>query len=255
MNIEIKLDFLKRVLTDTVEDDAIVSQFFSSDIFPDEKKMKAIISKPVDKIRETGFDWPEKAHTMIGLFRLNNIHQCLDYVRQNNIDGDVIETGVWRGGSCIFMKKYLDLYKMNKKVFVVDSFEGLPKPEIIEDDGDHHHAVEYLKVSLEEVTNNFKLYHCLDDNVKFVKGWFKDTLPNNQDIQKLSILRLDGDMYKSTMDVFTSCYDKLSSKGFVIVDDYCLKGCIHATNDFRKIKNINEEMIRIDGCGVYWQKN
>ena len=249
-----KLDFLKRVLTDTV-DEHIKKDFFNSGNFPNESVIDNVLSKKIDNARESGMDWPEKAHTMIGLLRLNNLHKCLDFVRENNLNGDVIETGVWRGGSCIFMKKYIDMYNLNKKVFVADSFEGLPKPKLEQDFGDNHYKNEYLKVSLEEVKENFKLYHCLDENVIFVKGWFEDTLKDNNIIKNLSILRMDGDMYKSTIDVFMSCYDKVIDQGFIIVDDYCLKGCVEATTDFRKIKNIKEDIVRIDDCGVFWQKN
>jgi O-methyltransferase len=257
MNNTIKLNFLKRVLTDTVYDDEVMKAFFEKNEYPSAEQMTAICTKPVEARRKLGEDWPEKAHTMIGMHRLNNLHYCLDIVRTNNTEGDIIETGVWRGGSCIFIKKYLDIYQMNKKVFVADSFEGLPPPEITEDAGDLHHTIEVLKVPIETVTANFNLYKALDEKVVFLKGWFKDTLPNNNQIEKLCILRLDGDMYKSTMDVFDACYDKVVSKGFVIVDDYgtTKNNCQIATEDFRNKKDINKPFTRIDNSGIFWQKD
>ncbi len=255
MSNKLKLNFLKRILIDSVENKNIMENFFASKDFPDTDTMYAVVNDNINPERKNGIDCPEKAHTMIGLLRLNNLHECLDTIREQNINGDVIETGVWRGGACIFMKKYLDLYNMNKKVFVVDSFNGLPKPEIPQDAGDKHHTNDYLRVSLEEVKKNFSLYNCLDENVIFLKGWFSDTLPNNTTINNLSLLRLDGDMYKSTMDVFESCYHKVSKNGFVIVDDYCLKGCFNATNDFRSNLKIKKEFTKIDSCGIFWQKD
>ena len=257
MSAVIKLNFLKRILTDTVENYEIRESFFKNEEYPPIDVMLEIIEQPVNNTRKQGEDWPEKAHTMIGLDRLDNMHQCLDYVRQNNVEGDIIETGVWRGGSCIFIKKYLDIYKINKKVFVADSFQGLPPPEIPEDAGDPHHTIEVLKVPLQTVMDNFNLYKALDEKVVFLKGWFKDTLPNNNQIEKLCILRLDGDMYKSTMDVFDSCYDKVVPKGFIIVDDYgtTLNNCQVATEDFRKKRNITKNFTRIDNSGIFWQKD
>jgi O-methyltransferase len=251
----LKLNFLKRILTDSANDEKTREKFFENGEYPSKDEMEKVILSPIDKIRETGFDWPERAHTMIGMIRLNNLHKCLDEIRENKIDGDIIETGVWRGGACIFMKKYLDLYEMNKKVFVADSFAGLPKPEHPEDEGDHHHGIDILRVSLEEVKKNFSIYRALDENVVFLKGWFSDTLPNNKEIEKLCILRMDGDMYKSTIDVYEACWEKLVKRGFAIVDDWCLKGAQKATVDFRNRKKIKDPIITIDGCGVFWQKS
>ena len=112
----------------------------------------------------------------------------------------------------------------------------------------------FLKVPLDEVTSNFRLYNALDENVVFLKGWFSDTLPNNNNIGSLSILRMDGDMYKSTMDVFDSLYHKVNQNGFIIVDDYCIPNCRKATEDFRKQNNITSELNVIDNCGVFWKK-
>lgn len=251
----LKLNFLKRILTDTVDSETYAN-FFSNG-YPIESKMIDCLSIPVDEKRNEGLDWPERAHTMIGIKRLNNLHNMLDYIRQNQISGDLIETGVWRGGATIFMKAYIEMYNMNKKVFVCDSFEGLPMPDLIkypEDIGDTHYQVNFLKVSLEEVQNNFKLYGLLDGDVIFLKGWFSDTLKNNDLIKSISILRFDGDMYGSTIDVLDSLYDKVVSKGVIIIDDYCLPNCAKAVTDFRKNKGIENQLDVVDKCGRFWIK-
>jgi Macrocin-O-methyltransferase (TylF) len=109
-------------------------------------------------------------------------------------------------------------------------------------------------VSLEEVKANFAKYGLLDDRVVFLKGWFKDTLPSAP-IERLAVLRLDGDMYESTMVALTSLYDKVSSNGFVIIDDYgCIESCRKAVHDFRESRGISEPILDIDGFGVYWRK-
>jgi len=145
---------------------------------------------------------------------------------------------------------------MEKKVFVCDSFEGLPKPsgKFEADFGDMHHTMDFLKVSVESVRSYFSMFNCLDNNVIFVKGFFGDTLPENKDISQISLLRMDGDMYESTHDVFYSLYPKLSIDGVVIVDDYCLRGCKRCVEDFRSKNSITEEFTIIDRCGIFWIK-
>lgn len=256
--MELKLNFLKRILTDTVNDEKITRDFFSKNEFPSESEITEILKNEVSEKRLEGLDWPEKAHTMIGIKRLNNLHECLDYVRKNKIKGDFIETGVWRGGASIFMKYYNDIYGMDRKVFVADSFEGLPIPDTKkypQDFGDTHHTINFLKVSLDEVKENFKSYNLLDKNVIFIKGWFGETLKNNNEIQNLSILRFDGDMYGSAIDVLDNLYHKLTKNGVIIIDDYCLQNCVKAVTDFRLANNITDEIKVVDKCGVFWYKN
>ena len=204
-----------------------------------------------------GSYWPLRAHTMIGLKRLTNIQECFEDVIKNKVEGDLIETGVWRGGATIFMKGLVNYYgETNRKVFVADSFEGLPPPDprYPVDQNDPHHTFNYLRVSQEEVKQNFQRYDLLDENVIFIKGFFEHTLHNNNNINKLSILRLDGDMYSSTIQVLESLYDKLSVGGYCIIDDYGLNGCRHAVDDFIKTRNIQSPLIKIDYTGVYFKK-
>ena len=94
----------------------------------------------------------------------------------------------------------------------------------------------------------------MDDQVQFMKGWFKDTT-KNPPFEKLSFLRLDGDMYSSTIQVLDSLYHKVSSGGYVIVDDYALEGCSTAVEDFRARHGIDDPIHKIDWCGSYWRKS
>ena len=100
---------------------------------------------------------------------------------------------------------------------------------------------------------NFERYGLLDEQVLFLEGWFKDTLPDAP-IDKLAVMRLDGDMYGSTMEALTNLYPKLSRGGFCIVDDYALHRCKQAVDDFRAEWNINGPLVKIDWSGVFWQK-
>ncbi|HEY0744939.1 MAG TPA: TylF/MycF family methyltransferase [Chryseosolibacter sp.] len=213
---------------------------------------------PDRKKRLVGADWPSYADTMIGLARLQNIRFCVTDTIKNQVAGDLIETGVWRGGATIFMRAILKAYNVHdKNVWVADSFEGLPKPneeKYVHDKGDKHFTEDALKVSLEDVKRNFEKYDLLDDQVKFLKGWFKDTLPVAP-ISKLSVLRLDGDMYESTMDALINLYPKLSVGGYIIIDDWnAVKACKQAVEDYRAQFSINEKIEQIDWASVYWKK-
>jgi O-methyltransferase/8-demethyl-8-(2,3-dimethoxy-alpha-L-rhamnosyl)tetracenomycin-C 4'-O-methyltransferase len=206
--------------------------------------------------RALGRDWPSQAMTMIGAQRLTNLRQLTETVIREGVPGDVIETGVWRGGACILVRGILKAYGVtDRRVWVADSFEGLPPPDpdCPQDAGDKHHTWAPLAISQEEVKNNFSKLGLLDDQVKFLKGWFKDTLPAAP-IERLAILRLDGDMYGSTMDALLALYSKVSRGGFVIVDDFgAVLGCRQAIADFRAANNITSPIIDIDGVGVFWR--
>jgi hypothetical protein len=197
--------------------------------------------------------WPSLAHTMIGLPRLNNIQFCMENILTKNIPGDCIETGVWRGGATIFMRSVLKAYGIHdRKVWVADSFEGLPPTEYKDDLKLKLNEVDCLAISMEEVQLNFDKYGLLDEQVLFLKGWFKDTLPVAP-IKELAVIRLDGDWYESTMDALINLYPKLSIGGYVIIDDYwAVQGCQDAVHDYRRVNHINEQMIRIDNAAVYW---
>ena len=207
--------------------------------------------------RTLGLGWPSQAHSMIGAHRISNLRTLVERVLKERVPGDLIETGVWRGGACIYMRAILLAHGVtDRRVFAADSFEGLPPPDperYPHDAGNDLYTLPQLSVSLEEVRANFEKYALLDDQVVFLKGWFKDTLPKAP-IEKLAILRLDGDLYESTMDGLVHLYDKVSPGGFVIVDDYNLPGSRQAVSDFRVRRGLGEPIVNIDNSGVYWQK-
>jgi hypothetical protein len=207
--------------------------------------------------RNDGKIWPGYAHTMIGMKRLDNLQFAVETCIKEGIEGDLIETGVWRGGACILMRAILAAHGVgNRRVFVADSFEGLPKPDanVASDQGDRHHEQDFLAVSQEMVAEHFRKYGLLDEQVVFLKGWFKDTLPVAP-IEKLAVMRLDGDMYASTMDALVSLYPKLSKGGFCIIDDFgAVRGCREAVADYRAQHKIESTIHEIDWTGRYWRK-
>ncbi|CAF1151386.1 unnamed protein product [Rotaria sordida] len=146
----------------------------------------------IDK-RIKGEDWPLIGLTMIGHKRLINIEWALRFVIANQVPGDFIECGVWRGGSSIFARAVLKALNIHDKhVWLADSFQGLPKART-NNDNDGWVKLEYLKVPLEEVQTNFRAFNLLDDHVHFCKGYFVDSLPRCN-ISQIAVLRMDGDI-------------------------------------------------------------
>jgi O-methyltransferase len=156
------------------------------------------------------------------------------------------------------MKGCLTAWGMqDRTVWVADSFEGLPIPSLPEDAGYDFSAkkVPILAVGLEEVQENFRRYDLLDDKVKFLKGWFRDTL-HVAPIRELALLRLDGDLYESTMDALKALYDKVSPGGFVIIDDFNdFEPCRRAVLEFRQLHGIKDPIEKIDWSGAFWRKS
>ena len=225
------IDLLKRVLLDQIHND--------------------------DVKRLDGRDWPAQGFTMVGKCRLDNIQMCVEHVLEHNIPGDFLEAGVWRGGSAMFMRALLKAANcIDRTVWLADSFQGLPppKPDWAADAGDTLHEYEELAVSLEKVKANFNALELLDEQVRFIAGWFHETL-YTAPVQSLAVLRLDGDMYESTYVSLEALYDKVSPGGFVIVDDYgFLDSCKQAVHDFLNTRKLAPKILTVDWTGVYWRK-
>ena len=203
--------------------------------------------------RERLFGFPM---TMIGRPRLDNVEACLKQILDDNIPGDCMETGVWRGGCTIFMRGLLKAYGVtDRTVWVADSFQGVPEPTMPQDEGLNLHLDTKLAVPLETVQENFRRYDLLDEQVKFLPGWFEETMAAAP-IESLSLLRLDGDLYSSTISVLDAMYDKVADGGFIIVDDYAaLEPCRQAVDDFREARGIFDPIQPIDWAAVFWRKN
>jgi hypothetical protein len=242
------LDLLKRCLTRV--------------LFPDRTlDWDLVNTRPLDPdVRLDGRDWPTEAETMVGLKRLDNLHAAIATVIRDGVAGDLVETGVWRGGCGILMRAALKAHgDGERRVWLADSFEGLPAAapqEYPQDAGDPHASFRsYLGVPIESVKANFARYDLLDDQVRFIEGWFRDTLPGAP-IERIAVLRLDGDMYESTHVALTHLYPKLSPGGFLIVDDYgALPNCRQAVEDYRSAHGIVDPIESVDWTGVFWRRS
>ena len=233
--------------------------------------------------RYLGLDWPFIGLTMIGTQRMIEIEMLLRNVTDDNIEGDFIECGVWRGGASIFARGVLNvLQRHDVNVWLVDSFAGLPPRRQNSLRGPRWETMDYLAVSIEEVSENFKNFAMLpaefdvtanihvhdavaanvsnhtQSNVRFVKGFFKDSLPTLPKNLKISVARLDGDMYQSTLDELYYLYDKISLGGWIIIDDWCVPETARAIVDFTKIHQIqlplHLPMFKNYRCGAFFQK-
>ena len=267
---ELYLDLLKKTLTGLIARDELWPVVVSGSGLPASVKrwlVGRMRARGLDVVRRTpivgwrrtvGGDWPLQGETMIGLQRLDNLEACIADVHERGVPGDIVETGVWRGGAMIFARALLEvLGDAERSVWCADSFEGLPPPDAERypaDRGMRLHEARHLAVSLEDVRANFERYGLLDERVRFLRGWFRDTLPTAP-IEQIAVLRLDGDLYESTMVALDALYPKVTQGGWVIVDDYALPACKEAVDDFRRENGIDEELRHIDWTGVFWQRS
>ena len=195
-------------------------------------------------------------HTMIGRRRLEHLEWCLGEAVADGVPGDFIECGVLRGGAAVFMRGYLEAHGVpDRVVWVADSFAGLPAPSLPEDASEAAAAAcPALAVPLDIVRGVFSRYGLADARVRFLPGWFRDTLPGAP-IGALAVLRVDADLYESTATALAALYGKVSPGGFVIIDDYhCIDGCRQAVDRFRRERRVAGPLERIDWTGVYWRK-
>ena len=211
--------------------------------------------------RARGTVVPLTAHTMIGRARLDHLQLCIETVLSDGTQGDLVEAGVWRGGASIFMRAVLAAYEVSdRRVWLADSFMGLPPPDadaFPADRGSALHEDRTFSVGLEEVRKNFATYGLLDSQVYFIPGWFKDTLPAAP-IERIAVLRLDADLYESTWQALTALYDRVSTGGFIVIDDYrTMPPCRRAVDDFRERNEITSTILQIPGAadGVYWRRD
>lgn len=191
-----------------------------------------------------------------------------------NIDGDFVETGVYTGGTLVLMTNILQRFgSLQQRTWAADSFQGLPEPveqdiqAVEKTEGKFRRASSYpgekgrFSSKLTEVIKNLrknKIKHS-GKHLTILKGWFNDTLPKAP-IEKIAFLRLDGDMYVSTIQPLEALYDKVTVGGFIYVDDYgSFAGCKRAVDEFRAKRGITEEMVPVLEKGkifeaVFWQK-
>jgi hypothetical protein len=200
-----------------------------------------------------------QAHSLLQPEAFRNIEECICKIHQDGIAGHLIECGVWKGGAAIFMRGCLAALEIpDRCVYLADSFEGLPEPDRQTQllDAVTHELLKFVgafRVGLEDVQSNFASYGLLDDRVRFLPGWFEQTLPHFH--APLALVRLDGDWYDSTRVALEHLYPQLSPGGFIIIDDYYpLFGAKQAVDDYRASHQIEAELLQVNVQVHYWRK-
>ena len=188
-------------------------------------------------------------HTMTPLLRRWALIKALHYVNKKNLEGQVVESGIWRGGNLFISKKIQEKYypQIKRKFFGYDTFEGMPKPSIY--DGKKMNYIyenfkiqnkNWVKASLEDVINSATFFFENIDDFKFIKGKVENTLNDTYNLpDKICLLRLDTDWYESTKKELNVLYPLLVENGILIIDDYGdMLGCRKAVDEFFKDKNV-----------------
>ena len=194
-------------------------------------------------------------YSMTPKIRIYNLIQSLRYVKQKNIDGDFVECGVWKGGNIILFKKFLDreFQNKNKIIYAYDTFEGMSEPGIDDNDLRNNEAASRMLekdknkksnlwgvCTIENVKRNIINETTNLNNIKFIKGKVEDTLNEEKNLpSKISILRLDTDWYSSTKKELEVMFDRVTSGGIIIIDDYGhWSGSKKAVDEFFKNKYV-----------------
>jgi O-methyltransferase len=269
------LDLLKRTLVNLVyaEDAIRLDTALSADVPADPLARQRLLrdaryarpdayAEVVASKRAGGLDgfWGARlAHTMIGLDGLDNLERCAHRIFADGVPGDFLEAGVCHGGASIFLRALQVAYGEAERVtWLADSFAGVPPPTH-EVDREHQldlteERVPWMAAGIEAVRDNFETYDLLSDEVRFLPGLFADTLPRAP-VERLAILRIDGDLYESTRDALDALYDRVSDGGYVIVDDYgCLEPCRIAVDEFVAERGLDVEINPVDWTRVCWRK-
>lgn len=201
-------------------------------------------------------NYSEYSYTLVGRKRLDHLQQCMEQILAEGIPGDFLEAGVWRGGCCIFMRALLEAHEcVDRRVWLFDSFQGLP-PATIAADRPYpmsRDRLPFLAVAEEEVRGNFERFGLLDEQVRFVPGWFSESLAGSP-VESIALLRVDADLYSSTFEVLSRLYPRVSKSGWVVIDDYhTLPPCRQAVDDFLEQEGIDVAIEPIDEQAVCWR--
>ena len=201
-----------------------------------------------------------KPYTMTSIECIYTLIHGVKYIVQNNIPGDIVECGVWRGGSVMAIgKTLLSLNHSNRHLYLYDTFEGMPRPStddvsyegteavrIFEKERISDLSSNWLCATLDEVKNAVYSIGYDKERIHLIKGKVEDTIPHNAP-ESISILRLDTDWYESTRHELVHLFPRLSVGGVLILDDYGhWLGARKAVDEFISENNICILLNRID---------
>ena len=194
-----------------------------------------------------------RGYTAVFVPRLVALYKLSEEINQRSVPGDIVECGVYNGGSAAIMASLCEKSPVSRNVWLFDSFEGLPKPT--DKDGAEAPAYEgWCHGDLSKVKEVLRKLRVPESRVHIVKGWFQDTFPKVE-IPKIAILHIDADWYESVKLCLERFYDSVQPGGYIVLDDYGdWEGCRIATDEFLKRRAIDVKLIQVDYTGFYFQK-
>jgi hypothetical protein len=200
-------------------------------------------------------------YTMTGPLRMHALYEAVRYVEQAKIDGDIVECGVWRGGSAMVAAMAMrELGSESRQFYLYDTFEGMPAPsdQDVRSDGrtarsmwkrqaaDSDRGSAWCYAPVEQVRQNLATTGYPQAQIHFVQGRVEQTIPQVAP-QRIAILRLDTDWYESTWHELVHLYPRLSTGGVLILDDYgAWRGAREATDKYFSQAGHRPLLCRID---------
>jgi hypothetical protein len=213
------------------------------------------LQKYDEEARSLGDDHPAFSYTMVGKLRLHNLRCAINEVNRNNIQGSIVELGVWRGGVMMLASAMGKESGIPRDIYLLDAFDAIGA---YTSGGKYRNQalVNYLTTSVDEVQKSFEYFDLGGPHVHYEKGLFKDTLPLWKDRSvPIAILRVDGNFYDSYQDAMYYLYEKVPVGGIVIFDDvYSSSDVKRFWRDFKKEQGLPEDLTRIDKCSAWFRK-
>jgi hypothetical protein len=202
-----------------------------------------------------------KPYTMTSIDRMFALYKGVEYIVKNNIPGDFVECGVWKGGSSMLIALTLLKFGVtDREIWMYDTYEGMSEPGENDKDILGTQAEELLKKASKEVSESVWCYSGLEEvksnlmtagypaeNIHFIKGKVEDTIPGSVPSGLISLLRLDTDWYESTKHELTYLFPLLVKAGVLIMDDYGhWVGAKKAVDEYINENNITIHLIKVD---------
>lgn len=248
------LSFLKDKCFNLYRDNKVLKKILINR-FPEKKKyLEPIVNNYLNFLIKLNYMQKAKVpiYTMMDIFLTFDLERHVK--NTNKLEGDLVDVGVWQGGSSMIMKYYMN---KNKKLYLLDLFDTMDSTSITGNNNKIYEndkiVIEYLRIvseyfktpiiktTINDVKNNFKKKGINLENVYFLKGNLNDKNFPYHKINKISLLRIDCDFYLPTLNVLKNLYHKVVKGGIIIFDDFNLPllGEKQAALDFFKGHNIN----------------
>jgi O-methyltransferase len=192
-------------------------------------------------------------HTLAGLERVQNLYRLAQRIEGEGIPGDVVECGVYNGGTAAVLARVATHSNLDRTVWLFDSFQGMPKTTEV--DGEQARAyVGEVRGSADQVRNLLRRAGADLSRVRIVEGLFQDTFPTVE-VPRIALLNIDADWYESVKLCLEEFYDHVVPGGFVSLDDYGhWPGCKLAVDEFFQGRGLSYQLRAVDYTARWFQK-